>query len=120
MASMAKAQTPAVAERPADNGLERGERDQDSQPNPGAGCDGDGDRMGEQWRRVDDREKRKQRRADGRCWGLGRAENRNPFRANSAFIKLTMRLCCDIVVKMRNRPLDASTCLRRHAPFCGN
>jgi len=31
----------AVAERPAGNGAERGERDQDTRPNPGAGRDAD-------------------------------------------------------------------------------
>jgi hypothetical protein len=46
--------------------------------------------------------------------------NRNPVRANRAFIKLTMTLYCDIVANMRNRPLGASTCLRRYAPFAGN
>src|SRR5215468_5724861 len=39
------------------------------------------------------------------------------FRANREFIKLAMTLCCDIVANMRNRPLGASTCLRRYAPF---
>ena len=53
----------AVAERPAGNGAERGERDQDARPNPGAGCYADSDRMGQQRRRVDDPEKREQRRA---------------------------------------------------------
>ena len=43
--------------------------------------------------------------------------NRDPVRANRAFIKLTMTLYSDIVANMRNRSLGASACLRRYAPF---